>query len=825
MKQPLLLTAMAMLALSASAAVPFEKGKTAPKPRIRIAQTAPSRTVETKVLLNEDFSKFTEGSETAPAAAEIYENRYDIPDSYTAQPGWTGRGVHSAGGCVAIQGYEYYDEYYGETSTRKGYITTPRFDLGGTATFTFRARAFDDEGASLWVAVCDDDYGPGPDELELELTTEWKEYTLTATEASLEMPSYIQTSVEAGVVLIDDIRLVFKNDRIATPRALPAINNSATEFVANWEAVNGAQAYRLNVLCKEKSANPVTGEIIQNFDGLNVSADGKTINTADPGYPAGWTIDLSSNGAQDVTQETSNLSSAPLAVKFDAVGDMIESETLPYPLDGLSFWIKASRQEDDDYMSLLSIELYHSITDTWETIAHMPYYFIPDANGCVYEMQKDALGNDVTKVRMSIIQHGIVDFYIDDLRLHYTERGTTTNLIKDLDIEGTEYTVRDINPANEYSYYVQAVRDDIVSALSYVIWVDGITGLSVETEDATNVTPTSFTALWKPLGHATDYMVEAFRVISPVVDANDIVVLEESFDNINEGTVENPGSDWVSPFDFGAKGWASTAWGATQPAWAEGMAGTTGTHQWLGIAGLVFTPTIDLSCYDGNGIKVEATVVTTTTNFDHNGQTENEGMFAMILASPSSTQPIASGYMDTPVLGANSGTMVINNVPTDADLSSVIIAFMNKSGRAFFVDNAKITMNVPAGKTLMAPFRVLNTQQTHCQFEGLESTVDHAFAVTASATRDYESYVSNPSEIRIVRTSTGVENVAVDGASAKVTTADGLILINADGATPYAVYTASGLTVVSGNGSAVVPTAPGLYIVALPGASHKLLVK
>lgn len=826
MRQTLLLTAVAALALSASAAVPFEKGKTAPLPRQRVAQTAPSRAAEAQVLVSEDFSKFTAGSETEPAADEVYENGYHIPDSYTAQPGWTGRGVHPAGGCVAVKGYEYYDEYYEETIKRKGYITTPKFNLGGTATFTFRARAFDASGASLWVVVCDDNYGPGYDEIDITLTNEWKEYTLVATQAGLDILSYIQTTVESGVALIDDIRLEFKNDRIAAPYALPAVNNSPTEFVASWEPVAGAKTYRLNVLCNEKSANPVSGEVFQNFDGLNVNADGKTINTANPGYPAGWTFDLGTNGTQDVTKEAANLSSAPLAVKFDAVGDMIESETLPYPLDGLSFWIKASQQEDDDYeMSLLRVELFHTTTNAWESVAQIPYFYLYNADGGLYEIHKDALGEDVTKVRLSLIQHGLVDFYVDDLRLHYTERGTTTNLIKDLDVQATEYTVSNINPVNEYSYYVQAVNDDIISAMSYVIWVDGIRGLSPETEEPTNVTPTTFTASWKPLGHATDYTVDLLRVMTPATDAKDVVVLEESFDNINEGTVEAPGTDWISPFDFGAKGWAATSWTATQPAWAKGMAGTTGTNPWLGVAGLVCTPTLDLSCYDGSGIKVEATVVTTTDSFDYNGQAEGEGMFAMILPSVSSTTPIASGYMDTPVLGSNSGTMVISNVPDGADLSSVVIAFMNKSGLAFFVDHAKIMMNVPAGKTLMAPLCSVNKQTTSHTFEGLEPTADHAFAVTASTTRNYENYVSNPSEARVVRTSAGVENVAADGAAAKVTAAPGLILINADATTPYAVYTASGLTVASGTGTAAVPAAPGLYIVATPGATHKLLVK
>ncbi len=772
------------MALSASAAIPFEKGKTAPAPRAKVAHAAPSRAVESQLLLDEKFDKFTDGTESAPAADEIFENGYHIPDSYTAQPGWTGRGVHAAGGCVALYGYSYYDDYYEETINRNGYLTTPKFMLSGTATFTFRAKALDASGASLWVAVCDDDYGPGSDSEDYALTDQWQEFTLVATEASLDMPSYIQCTAERGVVLLDDVRLEFRNDRLATPYALPAINKSATEFEACWEEVPGAAAYRLNVLCYEKSANPVSGEVFQNFDGINVNADGTTINAANPGYPAGWTFDLAA-GTQQVATDAGNYNSPSVAIKFDAEGDMIETETIPYPVDGLEFWVKASQTQDSEYdMSLLRVELFHSTTGNWEPIAHIPYYYLPDPSGCVYKFPKESLGSDVTKVRLVMIQRGLVDFFIDDLRIHYTEGGTTSFLIKDRDLATTKYTVSDINPVNEYSYYVQAVNGDIISSPSYVVWVDGIVGLKVETEEVTDATPTSFTASWKQLGHATDYKVETFKVFTPAADTKDVVVLEESFDKITEGTVDNPGYDWVSPFDFGAKGWTATAWGATQPRWAAGMAGTGGTS-YIGQAGLVYTPALDLSCHTQGGIKVEATVVTTVGSFDYTGQEEPEGMFALILRSPSDTQPIASGFMDTPVVGSNSGVMHINNIPADADLSNVIIAFMNKSGTQFFVDHAKITMDVAAGKTLMTPLAVANTQETSLKLEGLDPAADHAFAVTASASRDYVPYVSDPSDIRVVKTSAGVDNVAVDAdnAPAEYFNLNG-IRVNTDALTP-----------------------------------------
>lgn len=806
---------LTVMALQASAAVPFEAGHTVRNTQrpVQVAQRAPAL----QVLIDEDFSLFTDGSESDPAAEISYDGYYGIPSSYTKQPGWKGQGIHPAGGAVAV--YQYVDRY-GEDA--HGYITTPAFNLGGTATFTFRARSLG-ESAKLWVAVCDDDNGPGYDELDVELTSQWKEYTLVATEAGTDVDSYFQCLVEEGTMLIDDIRLEFKQDRVGAPYALPAINNSPTEFVASWEPVTGADRYLLNVICLEKPVNPGTGSVFENFDGIKTN--GTSINVADPGYPEGWTIDLSSHGSQDLASAADGIASAPVTLFFDAVGDMIQSPVTPYPIDGLSFWVKPSSYSESDYysMSMIRVEIHHSTTDYWESIAQL-YYGYMNAFGGVYSFPAEALGNDADCVRISMIQRGEIDFMLDNVDIHYTERGTTSDYIKDLAVTDTKYTVSGINPHNEYTYYVSAALEDIVSKPSYVIWVDGITGLAPEALDATDVTTTTFTANWQPLGHATDYTVEAFRILEPATDMSDVVVLEESFDGVTSGTLDNPGIDWVNPIDYAAKGFTETSWGATDPAWIEGMVGTRGTNFWMGYAGLVFTPTLDLSCYDGNGIKVEATVYTTVDDFDlGDGTIEKEGMFAMIMNSYTENAPIASGYFETPVKGSNTGTAVIANVPEGADLSNVIIAFMNKSGTAFYVDHARISMNVPAGKTLSAPYRAVSTDDTFYKFENLDPAFDHGYTVKASTTRSYETYASESSAPVIVRTSSnGVTDVAVDGSQAAVAALAGTIVISAQ---QWSVFTTTGVAIATGCGDYSVAVTPGIYIVAADGKTFKIAVK
>ena len=811
------------VALGASAAVPFVKGVTAPivhKTPVKVVAKA----IEQQVILDEDFSKFTEGSESAPAEEIEYIGGYRIPATRTAMDGWTGKGVHPAGGCVQLTEYDY------EGEMRPGYISTPRQMMNGTATLTFRAKASSAEGAELWVVLCDDDYGPGYDELELELTDEWTSYELVATEGSLELESYFQFTPESGEVLLDDVKILFKQDRIAKPAANAAVNVSPTEFVASWNEVTGATGYRLNVICTEAVDNAVSGSMVADFEGINLAADGKTIDSSNPGTPDGWTFSLSEKGDADVTTDPQNVSSGK-AIVFDAVGDIVETADMPYPIDGLSFWVRPSIPYDEDYMnqSLLRVEIYHSTTGYWENISQLAaFYFNPD--GGVYSFPTESLGDDVTRVRLSMIQHSVAVFYVDDLTIHYSERGVTKPYIKDLDLTECSYTVKDINPKNEYSYWVQAVNGELVSAESYVVWVDGIRGLSVETLEPTDVSATGFTANWKPLGHATEYKVETFRSITPQSDLSDVLVIEEDFEGITEGTIDNPGYDWSSPYDFSANGMTATAWGATEPRWIAGMAGTNGTNYWMGTAGLVFTPTLDLSCYDGTGIKVEATVYTTVTEYDYydetgNVATDTEGMFAMILSGPTSTNPLGWGYMDTPALGSNSGVMTIQLSTENPDLSSVIIAFMNKSGQMFFVDNARITMNVPAGKSLMTPYGVASTTDTSVKFGGLDPICDYAYSVTASTTRNYETFTSSPSPLSVVYTSTGIENVAAGPEAAQVAVLPGSIAVSAADGVTVKVYGIDGKLTAKGMGNCTLSVGAGVYVVRVGQAAYKVAVK
>ena len=496
-----------------------------------------------------------------------------------------------------------------------------------------------------------------------------------------------------------------------------------------------------------------------------------------------------------------------------------DSPETPEPLECIKFWVRpSSTDEDEETLSLLRVEIYHSLTGKWEAIAHLPYYWMQEQGG-FYTLERDALGDDSTRVRFSFIQKGKITFYLDDVILTYRSRGKTFKFIEDLDVEGTEYKVSDINPQNEYTYYVQAVDGDLVSEPSYTIWVDGVEGLKPTVLEPTDVTKSSFVANWQPLGHATDYSVETSLIVRAESDMEGVLVNEETFDDINDS-----GYDWQSPLNFADKGMAQTGWSATQPQWKPGMAGTQGTS-WIGMAGLVFSPYLDLSCNNNEGFHVEATVETTSAGIQiEDGTTIPEGMFVMVLNSPNDTQALCSAYFDTPQPGSHSAKVFVAN-PDNVDLSNVIVAFMNTTGTAFYVDNVKITQDLRAGEVLMAPYAVEKTSGTNLPVDVIPGQ-DYAYTVTASVMKNYENYISEKSDAMTVHTSTvGVDEISGATGSITVASGRGTLSVYAPEDTAYTVYALDGSVAASGSGSDTFSLAAGVYVVKSADKAIKTIVR
>ena len=151
------------------------------------------------VIVEEDFSKFTAGSETAPDATDLADvETGDISADYTQVPGWSGGAVFQAGGSAYI-GF-----YGGDT----GWLNTPILHFSAnncTFTITFRAKSALTSGDELNMLLLYPGEQYATSSQSVILTNEWQEYSISLSQGTAE--SYIQMWTYDGESFIDDIKI------------------------------------------------------------------------------------------------------------------------------------------------------------------------------------------------------------------------------------------------------------------------------------------------------------------------------------------------------------------------------------------------------------------------------------------------------------------------------------------------------------------------------------------------------------------------------------------------------------------------------------------
>ena len=211
----------------------------------------------TDVVISEDFSKFTQGTENAPDATDIGAATNSlIPDNLTQTSGWVGKGVKQAGGSAFIDLYKY------SAFTKSGLIHTPAIDLsgnGGAFTVSFRAKILDERfvegqfGLEDWVVIeCYDASDPtyALSKSSVKITKEWATYTVDLNKGIKN--AYVQILTNRAKMLIDDIFI--KSDGLSAPIPTGATNykKGSGDFTVNWLPVNGATGYLVSVWYKDK---------------------------------------------------------------------------------------------------------------------------------------------------------------------------------------------------------------------------------------------------------------------------------------------------------------------------------------------------------------------------------------------------------------------------------------------------------------------------------------------------------------------------------------------------------------------------------------------
>lgn len=234
---PVIISTFLINTLVSSAAV----GSLSLKSDVKSMATDDNGTV--KIVLDEDFSLMTEGSEGNPSADTIEDDNSRIPSSKTKMPGWMGYYLREAGGMVYID--------LDPKGIESGIITTPRVNVseaGGAFTISFRARSAVKGGSDKIFVDSKDDNESDYHSQEVKVTDAWADYTLKFESGGTS--TYVMLSPWLDPVYIDDVRIEMLIPKIMAPKSLSFNNYTGDGFTASWEAVDGASEYLLSVYTK-----------------------------------------------------------------------------------------------------------------------------------------------------------------------------------------------------------------------------------------------------------------------------------------------------------------------------------------------------------------------------------------------------------------------------------------------------------------------------------------------------------------------------------------------------------------------------------------------
>lgn len=193
----------------------------------------------TTVVLSEDFSKFTAGSEDAPDMTNITTSDGEIMQDYINTYGWSGVNIYQAGGCCFL------------ADGTEALLMTPSIDLSadnGNFEIQFSYRA---QSGSANVYIISQTYGgPQPHGMKASCDENWK--TGVATFNGYGGSQTVIQFYGDAPIFIDDITITQKESSetvstISAPVIMDATDVTDNSFTANWQTVTTATAYLLDV--------------------------------------------------------------------------------------------------------------------------------------------------------------------------------------------------------------------------------------------------------------------------------------------------------------------------------------------------------------------------------------------------------------------------------------------------------------------------------------------------------------------------------------------------------------------------------------------------
>ena len=785
------------------------------------------------VVIDEDFSGFTDGTEDNPSTATILDDMDNFVNKSALKPysealsykEWGGHGLFSAGGCLAI--------------ANGMFLNTPAGDMSGEVTLTFRAR-LSKAGGSTTLNALKLMFISRSSLLDYEvkfysLTDEWQTFTYTSTLGDFEHSGFQFLSMyDSNIILVDDIRLEQTRTSIPAPKVHEAENMTDTSFKAVWNKSIEADHYLLSVFTKNESNELMT--VSEGFD--NIKADDKgNIDATSPNYPEGWEFawkddDLSNHIAKGEGAGTGNKQ----AVRLIDTGDAITTPYCPEGIKSLKFWVKAEANDGQPkYSSILFTVNFGKGVYTVDNYIDIPTMFAPaKRDGYYFDLTETLSAFDkIYSVKIEYIREedDKTTILFDDFS-YTTNKPTTYNyVLKDEKVEQQDnedgtvgFEVNGLDPDTDYTYSVKSVNSDFTSVASDE---QEVYAVSIPTAlPATNITANSYTANWTSHKKVDFYRVDQLQQTVIDKDTKDYVMLDEDFSKVTSSLTEadllkgsydeGERTSGYMPLDDITK---IAGWKASSTVRVNGWLGGNEAKQGSGtIAGAIVTPTIDLSHNEG-ACNISLRVW------------GSEGDWLIIQGS----NPASLATIEFP----KGGGIVEKTITMPLCTSKEQLTFYSNNYKVFLIDYIKITQDVKAGdKVTTITGSVLtedaDTKSMVMTNPGFSDGHDVLYRVTAmrydkDSQESHKYYsTSTPSDLMLVKNPNPSGIGSVEAAAENVAGVEGGIVVNAANATAVNVFNLSGQLVASkacGNGHAFVSVAPGVYVVKTNSTAAKVVVK
>jgi hypothetical protein len=705
---------------------------------------------EADILIDEDFSAFTAGTEDNPDTT-LLASYTDAPgmyinNSFTKQDTWSGNFVYSAGGKIALISPNEYTP---------GDLNTPLGDYSGDLTITFKVKAL--ESCDLFVNVLRGGYaacnnvvvkdGSCTQDYRIYPKNGWKLVTLKVSNLSADNDGFIEFH-NYGSLIIDDFMVTATPDFVAAPKMLPITNCTGTGFTANWEPVRLAFNYYIDLYKKVyTSAGDTT--LTLNFE--NAKEDGS-------GIPSDWII---TNKGKLNIGETAGADSTKGLI-------LTNGSTLTTPYDyskykDIKLWMHIYDPNPDvetnENIANITISMYLKTANGWERHGDI----IPDGFLVGRDFDLGEYFSAYSYYAVRFVVSGLPD---GDYVAFDNISATTGRSAKLEEVEGdfppyfyattkdTSYTFENLDPQSDYYYSVRSHYLLMYSDRNPLFAF----GLSVPTPTkATDITSSSYTANWNESLKASYYRVYNYGINNIKADESDHVILSENFSKIDASvtTADDP----YNPEAVGNESFVGLDEYTAMPGWGGiGLTlnkGMVGAEAYESNVNYVRTPMFYVNNADNFGIKIKAYGVTGDN---------------LIISTNGKEYAV-------PFTGATSAedeNGVIDETYTIPERSAhEIIYFYSYNKYAFMLDNVEITQDVKAGNVIYdyLGYKQLSSDSLSYAFTGLDKYSYDKYAFTTRAFREFEgdTTASDMSDYFYVEsTTTGLSNVNKADANATV---------------------------------------------------------